>query len=229
MEELYSVACYFVDAGYEIILFEGPGQGSARRKSNLYISHEWEKPTATVLDYFGLSDVTLVGLSMGGYLALRAAAFDDRIARVAAFDVTPYDLHGNGLQGALYQWLVKNPSIYNRIANLSMRMSVQTNQLINQWMYITGANTPAEWNEKLQNYSVSDIAERVTQDVLLMAGEKDQVIPIKEYYNNLNGLRNARSVNGRIFTAAEHAQNHCQVGNIKLALDVILDWVEDQS
>ncbi|NIR67934.1 MAG: alpha/beta hydrolase, partial [candidate division Zixibacteria bacterium] len=182
-------------------------------------NHEWEKPTSTVLDYFGLMDITLVGLSMGGYLALRAGAFDERIARIVAFDVTPYDLHGSGLQGAMYRWLVKNPSVYNRIANFSMRVSGQANQLINQWMYITGANTPAEWNKELQSYSVSDVAERVTQDVLLMAGEKDQVVPIKEYYNNLNGLPNARSVTGRIFTTTENAEHHCQVGNIKLALD----------
>lgn len=229
MEELYSIARYIVDAGYEVILFEGPGQGSARRKSNIYMIHEWEKPTSAVLDYFGLRDVTLVGLSMGGFLAPRAAAFDDRISRVVAFDITPYDLHGSSLQWAIYQWFLRNPSIYNRIANFSMRMSAQTEQLINQWMYVTGASNPAEWNEKLQHYSVSDVAEQIRQDVLLLAGAEDQAIPLKEYHNNMNGLPNARSVTGRIFTADEHAQNHCQVGNIKLALDVILEWVEEKS
>jgi pimeloyl-ACP methyl ester carboxylesterase len=166
---------------------------------------------------------------MGGYLAPRAAAFDDRIARVVAFDVTPYDLHGSGLQGAIYKWFLRNPSIYNRIAYFSMRMSAQAEQLISQWMYITGASTPAEWNEKLQHYSISDVAEQIRQDVLLLAGEEDQIIPLKEYHNNMNGLPNARSVTGRIFTAEEHAQNHCQVGNIKLALDVILQWVVEKS
>lgn len=229
MEELYSVALYFVNAGYEVVLFEGPGQGAARRKSNLYMNHEWEKPTSTVLDYFGLDDVTLIGLSMGSYLGFRAAAFDNRVVRVVAFDITPYDLHGNSLQGAIYNWFVKNPSVYNRIAYFSMRVSAQTNQLINQWMYITGAHSPAEWNEKLQYYSVSDVAERIHQDVLLMAGENDQIIPVKEYYNNMNGLPNASSVTGRIFTAEEQAQNHCQVGNIKLALDVILQWIRERS
>ncbi len=229
MEELYSIALYIVNAGYDVILFEGPGQGSARRKSNIYMIHEWENPTSAVLDYFGLSDVTLVGLSMGGFLAQRAAAYDDRITRVVAFDITPYDLHGSGLQGAIYQWFLRNPSVYNRIANFSMRLSAQTEQLISQWMYITGASTPAEWNEKLQYYSVSDVAEQIRQDVLLLAGAEDQIIPLKEYHNNMNGLPNARSVTGRIFTADEHAQNHCQIGNIKLALDVILEWTEEKS
>jgi len=45
----------------------------------------------------------------------------------------------------------------------------------------------------------------------------------------MNGYPNARSVTGRIFTSEEHAQNHCQIGNIKLALDVILEWIEEKS
>ena len=50
MEEFFSVACYIVNAGYEVILFEGPGQGVALRKSNLHMTHEWEKPTSAALD-----------------------------------------------------------------------------------------------------------------------------------------------------------------------------------
>jgi hypothetical protein len=42
-------------------------------------------------------------------------------------------------------------------------------------------------------------------------------------------LTNARSLTGRIFTAEEQAQNHCQVGNLKLALDVILHWIGEKS
>jgi len=32
-------------------------------------------------------------------------------------------------------------------------------------------------------------------------------------------------VTGRIFTAAEHAQNHCQVGNWGLALREMVKWM----
>jgi pimeloyl-ACP methyl ester carboxylesterase len=144
MEEFFSAVRYMFNAGYDVILFEGPGQGAAQRKSNLHMTYKWEKPTAAVLDYFEVTDVTLVGVSMGGFLAPRAAAFDDRITRVVAYDVTPYDLRGSGLQASIYQFLIKNPSVYNWIAKTSMRMSAQANQLISQWMYITGASTPAE-------------------------------------------------------------------------------------
>ena len=42
---------------------------------------------AAVLDYFALSDVTLIGLSLGGGLAIRAAAFEPRVKRVITYDV----------------------------------------------------------------------------------------------------------------------------------------------
>jgi hypothetical protein len=38
-------------------------------------------------------------------------------------------------------------------------------------------------------------------------------------------LVNAKSVTVRIFTKAEHADQHCQIGNIGLALQVMSDWL----
>lgn len=182
-----------------------------------------------VLDYFGLTDVTLLGISLGGYLALRAAAFEDRVSRVISYDISVYDQHGSGLQGVIYRFFQRNPSIYNWIAEKSMSKSIATEWLINHGMYINGVDTPTEWLALLQNYSVSDIASKVRQDVLLLAGAKDHMVPLKEYDKNRQGLTSSRSVTGRIFTAEEHAQNHCQVGNLKLALDVILQWVNEKT
>jgi pimeloyl-ACP methyl ester carboxylesterase len=229
MEELYSVASYLAGAGYEVILFDGPGQGAALRRCNLTMTHEWEKPVAAVLDHFDRADVTLVGLSLGGYLAPRAAAFEERITRLVAFDVFIYDQHGSGLQGTAYKLFLRFPAFYNWIARAAMRQSVNADHVINQWMFITGSSTPAEWNALIQDYSVSDIAAQVRQDVLLLAGEEDHMIPLGEYYKNMKGLTNARSLTGRIFSAEEQAQNHCQVGNLKLALDVILEWIDEKS
>ncbi len=35
-----------------------------------------------------------------------------------------------------------------------------------------------------------------------------------------------RSLTAQLFTEAEQAQNHCQAGNIGLALRVIVDWLD---
>ena len=225
MEEFYSAAVYLLNAGYEVILFEGPGQGAALRKSGLHMTHEWEKPTRAVMDHLQLEDVTLVGLSLGGYLAPRAAAFEERISKVVLFDVFIYDQHGQGLQRAIYHLFLKYPGLYNWVAKTAMSKSPAMDNVVSQWMFITGVENPSDWNALIEHYSVSDIASRVKQDVLLLAGEDDHMIPFKEYEKNQRGFCNARSITGRVFSADEHASNHCQVGNIKLALDVILEWV----
>ncbi|GAG11749.1 unnamed protein product [marine sediment metagenome] len=45
----------------------------------------------------------------------------------------------------------------------------------------------------------------------------------------VKALTNAKSVTARVFTKEEHAQNHCQIGNVGLALDVMVKWIEKKS
>jgi hypothetical protein len=53
MEEFYAMACFFSEREYDVILFEGPGQGSALKQHQLFLTHEWENPVKAVLDYYG--------------------------------------------------------------------------------------------------------------------------------------------------------------------------------
>jgi hypothetical protein len=43
----------------------------------------------------------------------------------------------------------------------------------------------------------------------------------------LTALTNAKSVTDIVFTKESHAQNHCQIGNIGLALDTMIKWIEE--
>ena len=88
-EEFLFTVLYMQEKGYEVYMFEGPGQGGVMRVQGMHFTHEWEKPVKAVLDYFHLDDVTIIGISLGGYLAPRAAAFDKRIHRVVAWSVFP--------------------------------------------------------------------------------------------------------------------------------------------
>ncbi len=231
IEEFYTVALYLMKNRYEVIMFEGPGQGAALRKHNLFMTYQWEKPVRTILDSFQVDDVTLIGISLGGYLAPRAAAFEERINRVIAYDVYVYDhFNKSGFVGKLLTKIFfKTPSLYNRLVYSITMKSLIANWVINQWMYITNKNSPAEWGKQLINYSVANIASQITQDVLLLAGKEDHMVPLKNYNLYMKGLTNARSVSGRVFTKEEHGQNHCQVGNIKLVIDEILDWIQGKT
>ena len=84
IEEFYGIWDFFSEYGYDVIAFEGPGQGASLRLYNHTFDHNWEIPTKSVLDYFELENVSALGLSMGGYWILRAAAYEKRIKRVIA-------------------------------------------------------------------------------------------------------------------------------------------------
>jgi len=87
LEELYaSAAGPALERGYNCLTFEGPGQGGVIRKQKIPFRYDWEKVVSPVVDY-ALSrtqvdpkHIALMGISMGGYLAARAAAFEQRIS-----------------------------------------------------------------------------------------------------------------------------------------------------
>jgi alpha-beta hydrolase superfamily lysophospholipase len=68
-EELFFPMLYLAENGFDVYLYEGPGQGGVLRLQEMKFTHKWEKPTKAVLNYFKLNGVTIVGASLGGYLA----------------------------------------------------------------------------------------------------------------------------------------------------------------
>ena len=41
----------------------------------------------------------------------------------------------------------------------------------------------------------------------------------------INALRNVRSLTFRLFTDKEDACNHCNCGNVKLTFDTFMNWI----
>ena len=85
IEEFVLQVHRFVQKGFDVILMEGPGQGDCVRQK-IYFKESFELPVAAVLDFFGVTSCTMVGISWGGYFALRSAAFEKRIRHVVAYD-----------------------------------------------------------------------------------------------------------------------------------------------
>ena len=232
IEELYFIMKYISNHGYEVIAFEGPGQGSAVKKYKHYLDYRWEKPTGAVLDYFKLDDVTLIGISLGGYLCIRAAAFEPRIKHVIASSVA-FD-HGK-ITSVFEQLLVKFLFKYfrdftNRSVKKKMKGSTIVSWSIGNMMYIANKKEPIEALDVMLTLNEKNLhSEKVKQDVLILTGKDDHLIPYKMHSKQIKALLNARSVTGRVFTKKEHAANHCQVGNLGLALDTMLDWLDKKS
>jgi hypothetical protein len=76
-----------------------------------------------------------------------------------------------------------------------------------------------------QKYEFAGISSQLTQDVLLMAGAEDHYIPVHQLPDQIATLTHVRSLTARLFTRAEQAQNHVQVGNMGLAFRTMIDWM----
>lgn len=230
MEEFYSMADYFSEYGYEIVLFEGPGQGGALKKYNLPLTHEWEKPVKAVLDYFDLKDVTLLGISMGGWLCLRAAAFESRIKRVIASSIAfDYMQIPPKPVAAFARFLMKFPGLMNSLAELKTRFRAQEKWGVYNLMYITKKETPLEASKVMLELNEINLhSEQVKQDVLILTGAEDHFIPLKMHHKQVQALKNAKSITERIYTRETQGHNHCQVGNFGLALETMKTWMEEK-
>ena len=233
LEELFLFFFWLREAGYDVVAFEGPGQGGALLDAGLPMTHEWEKPVAAVLDHFGLDDVSLIGLSMGGYFAIRAAAFEPRVQRAIAYDVffDAFDCNLRLMPASARLLLpvllrLKLDVLVNALARHAARRSLLIGWGLDQAMHVTGQATPAAYLHAIQRYTAADVSSRVTQDVLLLAGSEDHYVPVTQFYEQIAALKNARSLTARLFTRAESAQNHCQAGNYGLAFQVITAWLE---
>jgi len=231
LEEWYLMMKYLASDGYEVIGFEGPGQGAALIKAGLAMDIKWEKPTSAILDYFNLDDVIHIGLSVGGWLCLRAAAFEPRIKKVVA---SGHAIHYMEIPPAPIAWMfeffMKFENLFNKSAYWKMEKNPRVKWEISQTMHITKSETPFEGATKF-NLSLSRKnmhAEKIKQDVILFSGNEDHFIPIKMHKRQIEALVNARSVTDRIFTKEDHAQNHCQIGNIGLALETMVTWIKEK-
>jgi pimeloyl-ACP methyl ester carboxylesterase len=232
IEEFFPMILYIRDAGYSVICFEGPGQGGALHESGLFLTHEWHKPVKAVLDYFKLEDVTLIGISMGGCFALRAAAYEPRIQRVIAYDVF-YDWMDTTFEklkpvAPLLKFLLNSGASgpFDLLLAGIMKKSPLFDWAMHQAMLVLGASTSYQVFQKSRPFTTQDISPLVKQDTLMMAGSEDNLIPLNHFYQQIAALKNARSLTARLFTRDEHAQNHCQVGNLRLAVDTITSWID---
>lgn len=229
IEEFYSMMRYFAASGYRVVGFDGPGQGAARRRAALPLDYRWEKPVRAVLDHFGLDDVTLIGLSMGGYFALRAAAFEPRVQRVIAT--------GHAFD---YSRVVRPPAaaimmffhdhfreFTNRLSRWKIRRGGMEAWNISHLMYVLALDEPMAALEFAMELNEKNLcSDAVKQDVLILASRDDHFIPFRLHGEQLRRLTSARSLTDRVFDKQDHAQNHCQIGNIGLALQVMREWLD---
>ncbi|MQA87794.1 MAG: alpha/beta hydrolase [Streptosporangiales bacterium] len=153
-EEMDSYESMFLDRGMATLAFDGPGQGEAEYE--LPIRGDYELPVGAVVDWLERRDdvdagrLGIWGVSLGGYYAPRAAAFDPRIKACIAL-AGPYDLS----------------ECWDRMPSLTREAFRVRSHL----------RTEEDAREHAATLSLSGLASRITCPLLVVFGKQDRLIP----------------------------------------------------
>ena len=233
-EEIIDFASHFPTRPFDIIAFDGPGQGHTAL-AGMPLEPEWERPTDAVLDYFGVDSAAALGVSFGGYLVMRAAAYCPRISHVIALDMMYRLLDGLTLPlprplHPIADAVIGNPRpawLIDAALRVAPRFSADLTWKLQQASYLTGLSRPSEVLRAFGNYTMEPLEGRITQPCLVMAGDADQYVPFERLGDVRRALRNAESLEVRAFRRAQDPDmaQHCQIGDLDRAFAIQGGWL----
>ena len=153
-EELQATAEYYLARGLATIAIDGPGQGES--EFELPIEPAYEKVATAAVDYLRTradvdgSRIGLFGVSLGGYYAARAAAYERRLTAVVAL-AGPYrmDLDWADLPA-------------------QTRLTIQVR---------SGAASEPQARAKAAELTLEDAAGRISLPLLVVGGARDRIVP----------------------------------------------------
>lgn len=153
-EEMESNEGVFLDRGMATLTFDGPGQGEAEYQ--LPIRGDYEAVVASVVDYVhqrrdvDARRIGLWGVSLGGYYAPRAAAFEKRVQACIALS-GPYD------------WA----EIWSALPELTREA----------FRVRAKCKTQEEAFGHAASLSLKGVAEKITCPLFVVAGKLDRLVP----------------------------------------------------
>jgi esterase/lipase len=234
-EELYVYAVAANQRGYNVLTFEGPGQGRVIRVQGLPFRSDWEKVVEPVVTYaLSRKDVdsdhlAIYGLSFGGYLAPRAAAYDHRIKAVIANGGVYDPIMGmpeefNISREEFVDYLKSNPQEFNDEIMKRMNSSTLMRWSFENGMYTFKASSPSEFLLKYSECNMIDSADKIVCPTLVCDSENDLTMSgqSQALYKHLNCTKTFI-----LFKTSEGAGDHCQAGNLPLSNKRVFDWLDE--
>jgi pimeloyl-ACP methyl ester carboxylesterase len=230
--------------GYNVLTFEGPGQGEALVKQGLHFRPDWEKVVKPVVDYaVSRKDVdpgkmTLWGVSMGGYLAARAAAYEHRLkalildpamdmSQVVVREFGPELAGGNpdfkadaqSVRAAIRQ----NPDSMSEGMIMAMTGNIGARWFFQNGMYTFGVENLSDFPLKMLDYTLAGVTGKITSNTLVCDSEQD----VEKYGSMTKDIYDALTCPKKyiLFTNAEGAGAHCQMGANRFGGQQKLDWL----
>jgi alpha-beta hydrolase superfamily lysophospholipase len=172
--------------GYNVLAFDGPGQGAPLLQHGMPIRADWEAVVSPVVDYAtGRPDVAadqlaLLGLSLGAHLAPRAASAEHRLAACLA-DCGSYDLYASFLSRLPRPLAVRfdaGKRGARRLVSAILERMMQkptAGWVLRRGLLVHGAETPLELIDAMREFSLAGRAERITCPTWVCNAEGDDI------------------------------------------------------
>jgi alpha-beta hydrolase superfamily lysophospholipase len=186
-EELYFAnGAAALARGYNVLAFDGPGQGRVLTEERQPIRADWENVITPVIDHALSRDdvdgerLALIGLSLGAHLAPRAASGEHRLAACVA-DCGAYDLYAaflDRLPGPL-----ANPSVIGRrrvrivLARILERLAAKPTAgwALRRGMLVHGVDDPLGYIDALHEFTLEDRAPMIRCPTWVCSAEGDEI------------------------------------------------------
>jgi hypothetical protein len=222
-----------VERGYHCLLFHGPGQGMALREQGLTFRPDWEKVITPVVDFAlelpGVEPeaIVLMGLSMGGALAPRAAAFEKRI-KICIADPGVLNwgeaMHKHFEAYGLLKLLEVNPQAFNITVEGLTKIWPTARWWFKDAAWKHGATSPADLMAKLNDFNNEGVVGRISCQMLIMDSTAEEFTrgQAKELYDALKCPKEYM-----LFTEEDTGQVHCQTGALSVASQRMFDWLDE--
>ncbi|HAE00922.1 MAG TPA: hypothetical protein DCG04_05545, partial [Rhodospirillaceae bacterium] len=200
--------------GVSTLLVDHPGVGLALRDRGLPAVVETERPASACVDYLmGRDDTSdeigIVAMSLGGYYAPRAAAFEKRLKACIAWGARWDNTESHGR-------ILRDPNAARSIPGW-----------IDHALKVYGQPDIESCAAMIAKMSLAGVADRIECPLLVVHGENDRQVPFDQAQKTIDGAVNARRRDLRVFTKEEGGCEHVNGDNFSLAIDVIADWSAD--
>lgn len=225
-----------LERGYNVMTYEGPGQGSVRRHQGVGFTHAWEKAVSPVVDHLvarpdvDSTRLAMIGWSLGGYLCVRAAAFEHRLAATLAIDGV-YDFSlavHNLLPAAVRAAYVAGDS--NEADSLmqeflaSEKLPTTMRWAIEHGLWSFATRSISEFIKMTERMTLQGVVGRVECPVLVAEAVDD--IFFKGQPALVAAALGDRATH-LVLTAEDAASPHCHAGAFSFANHLFYDWLEN--
>jgi len=202
--------------GIHVLAIDGPGQGEALRLQGIPSRHDYEVPGRAAYDYMAARPevdagrVAVMGFSMGGYYAPRAAAMEPRFAACVAWG-GHFDYHE--------AWVRRRKIMESG----GTRLSAPSFQL----PWVLGMPDMEACMKKLEGYRLAGVAEKIQCPFYCIHGENDNIVPL-EFAQRLYEIVGSKDKTLKILTAHDGGSDHCQEDNRQVGVNLVADWLAER-